>query len=572
MLGNLKLKTIIYVLAALIVSFMLYSYLSSLKIQQNVDNLDRVWDSYQANQNEKTRLRAELIMQLGYNGLIHKYDIYILRKTEQHRIEAWMSYGQVQNTLEKLIRIASTHGERSALEDIQKVVVQIGTNLKYVERQLAKGISATAILREIDIDFSRATRALENLNQAFQINYINKENAGQKDKVFVSIAAAFGLNGFIQAYKRYIILGDEIEIDKALAHAENIKQLAETYTRFDITFGEKLAIEDIVETLAMYLEMLDVAQTMHATGVDSGIIDHAVRIDDGLAVRGFEILEAVNVEQILDSASSVHNSIMNLQKLQIDYMYQHAGFLLLLLLLINYITVRYVIRPIENISGAFFELSHGNIEVELERDENKDNEIGIMEEAFELFREHEIRRQSAEEELRKLATTDHMTGLVNRNELEKRFIDLTNIISRSGESIAIMMLDLDNFKLVNDNFGHHVGDELLIDIGKIMISETRKTDIVARIGGDEFAIVLYAPKSKNYVELLAQRIIDKISRLHYVRENTFDVGVSIGLMFEQGPDISSLKTLMARADKALYQAKRSGKNRVIELKAELAKA
>ena len=570
MLGNLKLKTIIYVLAALIVGFMLYSYLSSLKIQQNVEELDGVWDSYQANQNEKTRLRAELIMQLGYNGLIHKYDNYILRKTEQHRIEAWMSYGQVQNTLEKLIRIASTHGERSSLEDIQIVVIQIGNNLKYVEKQLAKGISATAILRDIDINFTRATRALDNLNQAFQINYINRENAGQKDKVFVSIAAAFGLNGFIQAYKRYIILGDQIEIDKALAHAENIKQLAETYTRFDITFGEKLAIEDIVETLAMYQEMLNIAQTRHATGVDSEVIDYAVRVDDSLAVRGFEILEAVNVEQILNSASSVHDSIMNLRQQQVDYMNQHASFLLLLLILITYITVHYVIRPIEKISSAFFELSHGNIDVELERDESKDNEIGIMEEAFELFRDHEIRRQNAEEELRKLATTDHLTGLVNRNELEKRFIDLSNIISRSSESLAIMMLDLDNFKLVNDNFGHHVGDELLIDISKIMMSETRKTDIVARIGGDEFAIILYAPKSKNDVELLAQRIIDKISRLHHVRENTFDVGVSIGLMFEKGPDISSLKSLMARADKALYQAKRSGKNRVIELNPELA--
>ena len=565
MLNSLKLRTVLLLVSSLIMAYLCYFILDYSTIISDTSNLDEKWHSYQAHQNEKTRLRAELIEALGYGGLIHKYDNFILRKTTQHMIEAWVSYGIVQSVINKLILYSDSHGERTSLEDLRLVVDEIGENLKYVEDRIAAGVSSKNILSSVDIDFFKADRALDNLGKALSSDLGDNKETLKEDIVV-------RMNGFIQAYKRYLILGDELEYKLAKSHAAQSKQFAEQYLTKDISFGERIAIEDILETISEYENNLEAIKENLANDMLAEDVDRLVRVDDTEALRGLKILRAVNLELITEEASQVDSLIHTLKQTHLSFSYYQLGFLLLLILLVNYLSFKLAIKPIEKVTSAMVALSNGDLNVELEQDYHGDNEIGQMAHAFNVFKDHELQRRDAEHELRTLATTDHLTGLANRAQLENRFSELFSIARRNNDTIAALMLDLDNFKGINDKYGHESGDELLKDVAEVIHTEVREVDIAARLGGDEFAIILYAPKSKKDVEGLGNRIIERISRMNNLWDNNEKIGVSIGLVFDEASNIIDLKNLLKKADKGLYSAKENGKNRIVELSAGIFQA
>ncbi|NPA72639.1 MAG: EAL domain-containing protein [Gammaproteobacteria bacterium] len=156
---------------------------------------------------------------------------------------------------------------------------------------------------------------------------------------------------------------------------------------------------------------------------------------------------------------------------------------------------------------------------------------------------------------------DHLSGLPNRNQLNERLNWLIEESHRNKKSFAFLFLDLDNFKRVNDTLGHDVGDELLIKMSSIMQKIIREYDIIARIGGDEFAIIL--SEYKNHIELnhIINRILDEISNPLLIQNNPITVSVSIGVAFYP-KDGTDSKTLMKNADIAMYDAKHAGKNQI----------
>jgi diguanylate cyclase (GGDEF)-like protein len=163
--------------------------------------------------------------------------------------------------------------------------------------------------------------------------------------------------------------------------------------------------------------------------------------------------------------------------------------------------------------------------------------------------------------VRQQALTDDLTGLVNR----RRFIEaLDKEIARAnrlGETPCVLMADLDDFKLVNDRFGHSAGDEALRLFANLLRAELRAIDVAARFGGEEFAILLPATDVGGAVTV-AERIRDYLARHARVQENAGGpaVTVSIGVAaYGSG----SGDELLKRADAALYRAKEAGKNRVV---------
>jgi diguanylate cyclase (GGDEF)-like protein len=159
-------------------------------------------------------------------------------------------------------------------------------------------------------------------------------------------------------------------------------------------------------------------------------------------------------------------------------------------------------------------------------------------------------------ETRHQALHDALTGLPNRalfRERVKAAIDSSG--SRSGET-AILLMDLDRFKEVNDTLGHHNGDLLLEAVAARLVSTVRPGDVVARLGGDEFAVLVTNPSSRETVASLAARIIEGLATPFVIQEMTLEVGASIGIaMFpDHGADVD---TLVQRADVAMYQAKTS---------------
>ena len=173
----------------------------------------------------------------------------------------------------------------------------------------------------------------------------------------------------------------------------------------------------------------------------------------------------------------------------------------------------------------------------------------------ELISELEEREASAQHQ----ALHDQLTGLANRALLEDRLSQALTRYRRSGEQVALLMLDLDRFKQVNDTLGHNAGDRLVQQVGERLHSLVRETDTVARIGGDEFAIVQISPKGEADIRRLCERIIAVIREPFMLGEREARVGVSIGAVFASS-EICEASELMRKADITMYRAKSAGRD------------
>ncbi|CAK0740978.1 diguanylate cyclase [Gammaproteobacteria bacterium] len=168
--------------------------------------------------------------------------------------------------------------------------------------------------------------------------------------------------------------------------------------------------------------------------------------------------------------------------------------------------------------------------------------------------------------LYQLAHFDALTGLPSRLLFQDRLIQASAHVLRKNKGIspprvllAVLFLDLDRFKLVNDTLGHHMGDALLQEVAKRLLSCVRAEDTVARIGGDEFTIILSRVKSTQDVTYIAQKIITTIGEPFYLCEHEVFIGVSIGIALFPVDD-TDMNHLLKKADTALYHVKDNGRN------------
>ncbi len=159
------------------------------------------------------------------------------------------------------------------------------------------------------------------------------------------------------------------------------------------------------------------------------------------------------------------------------------------------------------------------------------------------------------------AKHDALTGLVNRQEFEARLARVLEQARQTHERHSLLFLDLDQFKLVNDACGHHVGDQLLRQVSQLLAGVVRSRDTLARLGGDEFAVIL-EKCSREQALRVAQQICSRMDEFRFIHEaHRFRIGVSVGLV-EINPHWMDIAVLMKAADSACYAAKEAGRNRV----------
>ncbi|KTD43156.1 EAL domain-containing protein [Legionella parisiensis] len=157
------------------------------------------------------------------------------------------------------------------------------------------------------------------------------------------------------------------------------------------------------------------------------------------------------------------------------------------------------------------------------------------------------------------ATHDPLTGLANRNMLYEFFQQMTKQIKHFHEKVALLFLDIDYFKVINDTLGHDNGDKLLIHIAKTINSCLRECDFAARLGGDEFTIILSNINSKEQITMIVKKLLSEISKPVPIDAHLIQIASSMGISIfpNDGQDI---ETLLKLADTALYQAKEKGRN------------
>jgi diguanylate cyclase (GGDEF)-like protein/PAS domain S-box-containing protein len=179
--------------------------------------------------------------------------------------------------------------------------------------------------------------------------------------------------------------------------------------------------------------------------------------------------------------------------------------------------------------------------------------------------DHDLRQ--AKEELVRLAHTDYLTGLHNRRFFMQRLQEECERVRRHGSNLSVLLFDLDHFKLVNDTCGHDVGDRVLKLVAQVSTNIKRITDVAARIGGEEFALLLPETDQRGAVKM-AQRLRESVADLQIAelsesasRGNPPTVTTSVGVA-TVGPRSLDLDNVLKHADEALYKAKRAGRNAV----------
>lgn len=215
---------------------------------------------------------------------------------------------------------------------------------------------------------------------------------------------------------------------------------------------------------------------------------------------------------------------------------------------------RLIRRPLNLLANAAGRVAKGDYQVNLPDSSN--DEVGRLMKAFGHMRDQ---RRHAETELHVLAYTDVLTGLPNRAQFNADLGEALEHCKGSDESLALLFIDLDRFKLINDTLGHEVGDQLLIEAGRRIRQCVRDENLVARLGGDEFTVVINDVHPGDGVTAVGNRVLEALEQPFVYGSQEVFISPSIGIsVYPQHGDTSN--RLIKHADTAMYRAKEDGGN------------
>jgi len=238
-----------------------------------------------------------------------------------------------------------------------------------------------------------------------------------------------------------------------------------------------------------------------------------------------------------------------------------------------------IISPVRRLTKALNNMAKGHRNIQFRNKTNND-EIGAMQQAYEKLRRRLLQvdifqaivtsqkkeiayRKYQQEHFENLAFTDALTGAVNRHQFNKVLAEEISRANYEKHPLSILLLDIDYFKRINDSFGHGVGDEVLIMFYRACKEAARAGDVVARIGGEEFVIILPNTNAASAYQF-AERLREKVQLLDIIVDDSIvKLTVSIGVSQWFNDAFSCAEDFVADADKSLYQAKEHGRNRVI---------
>ncbi|MFC7517909.1 diguanylate cyclase domain-containing protein [Herbaspirillum sp. GCM10030257] len=244
------------------------------------------------------------------------------------------------------------------------------------------------------------------------------------------------------------------------------------------------------------------------------------------------------------------------------FMFKTSAIFLVLIMTVLLIALPRILRPLTDAARAIRDMADGKVRL-TPLPVVRDDEVGQLLQGFNFLvhrlRAEESAREATEERLKFLAHHDSLTGLYNRTMLEEHLELALGAMRRDGSQIALLFCDLDDFKGINDNYGHTTGDAVLREVARRLTEGRRRVDTVARLGGDEFVILVTGlSDARTAANLIAEQCLTAISEPFEIDGKIFELGMSIGIATHAGSAVTS-SYLIAQADIAMYQAKRRGK-------------
>ena len=338
----------------------------------------------------------------------------------------------------------------------------------------------------------------------------------------------------------------------SLAH----KNTGQVDTDFSMSFEQLARVSELVGTERPYL-MQSTLINVRSFEIFAPIWTESIANDglfdfDPLARQDGNPIELVGFVGLQLDFTGFHDNLVGNIKL--------ASIALLVLLVVSgfigRLSLRRALRAISDLQDPIAELAKGNLDVRFKPAAHR--EISDIVEALETTAK-ELGERDAR--LLKLANHDALTGLINRRRFVEELEQTISDASRSRSKGALLFIDLDQFKYVNDTCGHPAGDRLIIKVAEQLRGSVNETDVVARFGGDEF-VVLLRNVNKREAVAAGERILEEMRRLVYIEDNnTFRVHCSIGVTMIRG-GAGGHDDLIARADIACREAKSRGRNRL----------
>lgn len=288
-----------------------------------------------------------------------------------------------------------------------------------------------------------------------------------------------------------------------------------------------------------------------------------VRETEGRATATF-----VRNTLVLENAISVNNNNIGFLKLVIntDTLSERTRNLVFTLVITALISISVALLLTNRYQHALYDpiVNLGEVAKAVTRDRDYqiraekayNDEIGSTVEAFNTMLEI---LQDDKNQLERMAYYDTLTNLPNRRLFMEKLARALAHSRMTDKAFGVIFIDLDNFKWVNDNLGHDMGDLLLKVISKRTQSAVRDIDTVARLGGDEFTVILLELKDQHEAEIICQRILDALKPNIQLRNHSHQAGASLGLAVSFG-EVESVDSIIKKADLAVYQAKADGKN------------
>ena len=556
----------------------------------------------------KATLVSRLRAALGYGGMVHAFKNFVLRGGTHYLERAREQLQAARGVIAEYVGGAPGRAEVAALEDIERVLDAYAEAIDAAERMKTEGAISEAIDAKIKVDDSLALRGLRVLDQeiAAQVQAIAAEMNTALSQVeqakSLMVWSIVALIGFLVAFSLWLVLGHIVVPIRRMAGAmtdiaagdlgfevrgtgrpNEIGDMARALSVFrDVALSRQEAEENLArsnEELSMQLLALqDVKERSEEQAAQ------AVGLAESLAVAREKAEEAVgraeaDEQRIRSILDTVTDAVITIDDKGIIETFNSAA-----QAIFGYKEAEVVGRNVSmlmpeptcsNHDGYLARFHDGEAarivgatveQVALHKDGREfpiDLSVNPMRLGGTLKFTGVIRditeRKKAEEEIRRLALTDPLTGLANRNQFNGKFEDALKLARRQDQLAALMVLDLDKFKPVNDTYGHPVGDALLQMVAGKVLDICREIDTVARLGGDEFAVILVEPEDREGVIHAAERIVEALCTPMTVLGHKVQIGTSIGIAFfpDDGEDD---ETLFRRADLALYEAKEAGRN------------
>ena len=334
-----------------------------------------------------------------------------------------------------------------------------------------------------------------------------------------------------------------------------------------------IGARDVTEAFAMmesryFAAGLPFVEGMHATGLTTG--DYGMDTAQFAAIYVKEMASIVGLRDVFFSVAREGAQNSYAQATRNLTLHAALGAVVLLIELSVFLLVRHrVLKPLLRYTKAVVAIADGKLETPLPVTKRSD-EIGDMQNAVLALKKTsqaklqlEGEREHLIEQLRQASSVDYLTGVLNRREFVARSNQQLAASRRRNWSVALIVFDIDHFKLINDQYGHAIGDIALVQIAALAQQEFRTTDTLARYGGEEF-VVLITDCDAESARVLASRLKEAIARdtFRTLDEQPFHVTASFGVVAAPAREVSDIDALFQPADQALYAAKAQGRNRV----------